>query len=83
MMSMFDEDDMIILMETKKHFIKYHSFMGKAKASKLFEKFRQSLEDISDLTCRKALLNRKFVLLRKEISKSKLKQGKSNIRTTN
>jgi hypothetical protein len=64
----FDEDDQIILRETEKYFMTYYDFLGEGEAFKLFDKFRQTVESIKDTKNRKALLNRKFVILRRELA---------------
>jgi hypothetical protein len=71
----FDEDEQIILQEIEKYFGEYYDFLGKEEALRLFGIFRQTLEAIKSTENRKALLNRKFVVLRRDLAEKRQTTG--------
>ena len=68
--SLLDEDDLILLVEVERYFMKYYDFLGKADAFRLFEKFGQTASRISSVERRKVFIQQKLAYLKQDLGRA-------------
>jgi hypothetical protein len=59
-----DGDDVLLLIDIESHFFRYYDFLGKTKAFRLFEEFREVALSMKSAEKRKHLLKHKLFLMK-------------------